>query len=115
MNTDGGFLLSSLLGIWLIGPIGICFVSLSILIMCLWRVEANVIKPETLIVDTKNFFYHHQNTFSSQVSLLKITLIFFNEELSFLLFSLAYKDLASILHVTKVVTVQGCGSNQLCC
>jgi hypothetical protein len=70
MNTDGGFLISSLLGIWLIGPIGIWFVSLSILIMCFWRVEANVVKPETLIVDTKDCVRHHQNKFSSQVSLL---------------------------------------------
>ncbi|XP_046643999.1 receptor-type guanylate cyclase Gyc76C-like isoform X1 [Daphnia pulicaria] len=69
MNTDGGFLISSLLGIWLIGPIGICFVSLSILIMCFWRVEANVVKPETLIVDTKDCVRHHQNKFSSQSGL----------------------------------------------
>ena len=71
MNTEGGFLLSSLLGIWLIGPIGICFVSLSILIICFWRVEANVIKPETLIVETKDYIRDHQNKCFSQVSFLK--------------------------------------------
>jgi hypothetical protein len=70
MNFDGGFLFSSLLGIWLIGPIGICIVTLSILIVCFWRVQGNVIKPEPLIVDTRDFFHNHQNNCFSQVSKL---------------------------------------------
>ncbi|XP_057373940.1 receptor-type guanylate cyclase Gyc76C-like [Daphnia carinata] len=64
MTIDGGHLLSSFLGIWLIGPVLICVASLFVLVMCFRRVEANDVKPETSILDQKDFFGLHWSKFS---------------------------------------------------
>ncbi len=66
MTTIGSFQFSSLLGIWLIGPVGIVVVSLSILMICYWRAES--VKPESLIIDTKNLFFHNINYSQSQIT-----------------------------------------------
>ena len=57
--TIVSFQFSSILGIWLIGPLGIVLVSLFVLVMCFWRVRTNSVMPESLMMDTKNLFFHH--------------------------------------------------------
>lgn len=66
--TTESFQYPYLLGIGFFGPIGIIIISLSILTMCLWKLETNMIKPEPLITESKEICHFRQNMFSGQVS-----------------------------------------------